>query len=307
MRMWMGIPSSGRWMRYRSNGIEYSLHVALASGNGCRRMRRRWRSKLKSNCVKIAISCWFNTFSPHPSPLALTSASDDIWPRFDATTNVSAGKWQCTSRCNAVPSMQCVCTGVWEGDHLSKSISQFYITVFFYFSAHPTRTFAITTLWLPLHSKREINATLETLEKVLTVKERRRLEEILKRGESLRTRRWNYIYEVYVCIYTHYIERVGSGNSSTFKCSHFASRWTWIFATLPRFGKLLLLPLLLCNKYLITNKCATFTAFRALTMQFPLGTVNQLDSFTIYWMRECLMKFLEGIWKVWAEKFGGGW
>lgn len=28
------------------------------------------------------------------------------------------------------------------------------------------RTFAITTLWLPLHSKREINSTLETLEKV---------------------------------------------------------------------------------------------------------------------------------------------
>ncbi|KAM8715967.1 hypothetical protein ACLKA7_002928 [Drosophila subpalustris] len=51
------------------------------------------------------------------------------------------------------------------------------------------RTFAITTLWLPLHSKREINSTLETLEKVLTVKERRRLEEILKRCESQRTRR----------------------------------------------------------------------------------------------------------------------
>ncbi|XP_017856666.1 PREDICTED: uncharacterized protein LOC108609457 [Drosophila arizonae] len=52
------------------------------------------------------------------------------------------------------------------------------------------RTFSITTLWLPLHSKREINSTLETLEKVLTVKERRRLEEILKRLESQRTRRF---------------------------------------------------------------------------------------------------------------------
>ncbi|XP_030556032.1 uncharacterized protein LOC115759270 [Drosophila novamexicana] len=52
------------------------------------------------------------------------------------------------------------------------------------------RTFSITMLWLPLHSKREINSTLETLEKVLTVQERRRLEEILKRGESLRTRRF---------------------------------------------------------------------------------------------------------------------
>ncbi|EDW75901.1 uncharacterized protein Dwil_GK14951 [Drosophila willistoni] len=51
------------------------------------------------------------------------------------------------------------------------------------------RTFAITTLWLPLHSKREINATLETLEQVLTIKERRRLQEILKQNESLRSRR----------------------------------------------------------------------------------------------------------------------
>ncbi|ALC37944.1 CG14342 [Drosophila busckii] len=51
------------------------------------------------------------------------------------------------------------------------------------------RTFSITTLWLPLHSKREINATLETLERVLTIKERRRLEEILKQFEMRRTRR----------------------------------------------------------------------------------------------------------------------
>ncbi|XP_055919055.1 uncharacterized protein LOC129951071 [Eupeodes corollae] len=43
------------------------------------------------------------------------------------------------------------------------------------------RSFAITTLWLPLHSKREINLTLEQLEKVLSVKERRRLEQILAR------------------------------------------------------------------------------------------------------------------------------
>ncbi|XP_018796590.1 PREDICTED: uncharacterized protein LOC108973653 [Bactrocera latifrons] len=43
------------------------------------------------------------------------------------------------------------------------------------------RTFAITTLWPPLHSKREINLTLEQLENVLSVKERWRLEEILKR------------------------------------------------------------------------------------------------------------------------------
>ncbi|XP_030384636.1 uncharacterized protein LOC115631926 [Scaptodrosophila lebanonensis] len=52
------------------------------------------------------------------------------------------------------------------------------------------RTFAITTLWPPLHSKTEINSTLETLEKVLTVKERRRLEQILKQGETSRTRRF---------------------------------------------------------------------------------------------------------------------
>ncbi|XP_005182071.1 uncharacterized protein LOC101890313 [Musca domestica] len=44
------------------------------------------------------------------------------------------------------------------------------------------RTFAITTLWLPLHSLREINLTLEQLEKVLSVKERRRLQHILKYG-----------------------------------------------------------------------------------------------------------------------------
>ncbi|KAI8130232.1 hypothetical protein FF38_06657 [Lucilia cuprina] len=44
------------------------------------------------------------------------------------------------------------------------------------------RTFAITTLWLPLHSKREINLTLEQLENVLSVKERRRLQHILKYG-----------------------------------------------------------------------------------------------------------------------------
>ncbi|XP_067626143.1 uncharacterized protein [Eurosta solidaginis] len=43
------------------------------------------------------------------------------------------------------------------------------------------RTFSITTLWPPLHSKREVNLTLEQLENVLNVKERRRLEEILKR------------------------------------------------------------------------------------------------------------------------------
>ncbi|XP_016934117.2 uncharacterized protein [Drosophila suzukii] len=51
------------------------------------------------------------------------------------------------------------------------------------------RTFAITTLWLPLHSKREINSTLETLEQVLTAKERRRLQEILKQGESWHSHR----------------------------------------------------------------------------------------------------------------------
>ncbi|XP_034667474.1 uncharacterized protein LOC117900986 [Drosophila subobscura] len=51
------------------------------------------------------------------------------------------------------------------------------------------RTFAITTLWLPLHSKQEINSTLETLEQVLSAAERRRLQEILKQGESRRTRR----------------------------------------------------------------------------------------------------------------------
>ncbi|TMW54503.1 hypothetical protein DOY81_000495 [Sarcophaga bullata] len=44
------------------------------------------------------------------------------------------------------------------------------------------RTFAITTLWLPLHSKREINLTLEQLENVLSAKERRRLQHILKYG-----------------------------------------------------------------------------------------------------------------------------
>ncbi|XP_016954768.1 uncharacterized protein LOC108027727 [Drosophila biarmipes] len=51
------------------------------------------------------------------------------------------------------------------------------------------RTFAITTLWLPLHSKREINSTLETLEQVLTAKERRRLQEILKQRESWHSHR----------------------------------------------------------------------------------------------------------------------
>ncbi|KAH8324187.1 hypothetical protein KR074_001203 [Drosophila pseudoananassae] len=70
------------------------------------------------------------------------------------------------------------------------------------------RTFAITTLWLPLHSKREINSTLETLEQVrhclnlrcmprlrdisvqvLTAKERRRLQEILKQNDSWNPRR----------------------------------------------------------------------------------------------------------------------
>ncbi|XP_013107854.1 uncharacterized protein LOC106087377 [Stomoxys calcitrans] len=44
------------------------------------------------------------------------------------------------------------------------------------------RTFAITTLWLPLHSLREINLTLDQLEKVLSAKERRRLQHILKYG-----------------------------------------------------------------------------------------------------------------------------
>ncbi|XP_014087309.1 uncharacterized protein [Bactrocera oleae] len=48
------------------------------------------------------------------------------------------------------------------------------------------RTFAITTLWPPLHSKREINLTLEQLENVLSVKERWRLEEILKRETKRR-------------------------------------------------------------------------------------------------------------------------
>ncbi|XP_054083738.1 uncharacterized protein LOC105210881 isoform X1 [Zeugodacus cucurbitae] len=48
------------------------------------------------------------------------------------------------------------------------------------------RTFAITTMWPPLHSKREINLTLEQLENVLSVKERWRLEEILKRETKRR-------------------------------------------------------------------------------------------------------------------------
>uniref|UniRef100_A0A1A9VZL4 Uncharacterized protein n=1 Tax=Glossina brevipalpis TaxID=37001 RepID=A0A1A9VZL4_9MUSC len=48
------------------------------------------------------------------------------------------------------------------------------------------RTFAITTLWPPLHSKREINLTLAQLDKVLSVNERRRLQEILKYGPDLK-------------------------------------------------------------------------------------------------------------------------
>uniref|UniRef100_A0A1A9UMS6 Uncharacterized protein n=1 Tax=Glossina austeni TaxID=7395 RepID=A0A1A9UMS6_GLOAU len=48
------------------------------------------------------------------------------------------------------------------------------------------RTFAITTLWPPLHSKREINLTLAQLEKVLSVNERRRLQQILKYGPDLK-------------------------------------------------------------------------------------------------------------------------
>ncbi|XP_037957525.1 uncharacterized protein LOC119687319 [Teleopsis dalmanni] len=43
------------------------------------------------------------------------------------------------------------------------------------------RSFSITTFWPPLHSKHEINLTLEHLEKVLSLRERRRLEAVLQK------------------------------------------------------------------------------------------------------------------------------